>query len=379
MSQREPRRRPDRRHRAWVGDYTIQPENGGMISVFTHEYGHDLGLPDLYDTAGGGRERRQLVVDDGAEPSAGPTDDGHRRAGSDFGAWDKLQLGWLDYEIVAAGAGPHAIARPARVQHRRRPRPGRRLPEEARSHDRCHRRPAPRPGGAAKATTYPHDDASRDAAGGRLDADASGATGTSRTAAGPLRLRLRRGQRRHRLESDPRQHHQGGRGQRHRRHQRRLDPRRPSTCRRTPARRSACGSATPPTAPPAARASSPTTIKRHVGRRHAVHVRCRGLHRGLDAGRLLRGRCLGRPRRTTTTTSRRTATTSRSTSTCRPARTTSGRSTRTGHRRALPVPGRPAAQLLGHLGAGQTTYRVGLILADVKPCPTANDGTLCKR
>ena len=35
----------------WVGDYTIQPENGGL-SVFTHEYGHDLGLPDEYDTAG---------------------------------------------------------------------------------------------------------------------------------------------------------------------------------------------------------------------------------------------------------------------------------------------------------------------------------------
>ena len=34
----------------WVGNYTMQPENGGM-SVFAHEYGHDLGLPDLYDTA----------------------------------------------------------------------------------------------------------------------------------------------------------------------------------------------------------------------------------------------------------------------------------------------------------------------------------------
>ena len=36
----------------WVGKYTIQPENGG-VGVFTHEYGHDLGLPDLYDTSGG--------------------------------------------------------------------------------------------------------------------------------------------------------------------------------------------------------------------------------------------------------------------------------------------------------------------------------------
>ena len=34
----------------WVADYTMQPENGG-VSVFAHEYAHDLGLPDEYDTA----------------------------------------------------------------------------------------------------------------------------------------------------------------------------------------------------------------------------------------------------------------------------------------------------------------------------------------
>jgi immune inhibitor A len=36
----------------WIRDYTVEPENGG-IGVFAHEFGHDLGLPDYYDTQGG--------------------------------------------------------------------------------------------------------------------------------------------------------------------------------------------------------------------------------------------------------------------------------------------------------------------------------------
>jgi immune inhibitor A len=36
-----------------VSNYIVQPEDSG-VGVFAHEYGHDLGLPDLYDVAGGG-------------------------------------------------------------------------------------------------------------------------------------------------------------------------------------------------------------------------------------------------------------------------------------------------------------------------------------
>jgi immune inhibitor A len=34
----------------WIGPYTINPEDGG-IGVFCHEFAHDLGLPDEYDTS----------------------------------------------------------------------------------------------------------------------------------------------------------------------------------------------------------------------------------------------------------------------------------------------------------------------------------------
>jgi immune inhibitor A len=97
----------------WVGDYTIQPENGG-ISVFAHEYGHDLGLPDHYDTSGAPVENGVNWWTIMAQSRVSkPTDGGLGEQAADFGIWDKLQLGWLDYEIVAAGQnrtvelGPH--------------------------------------------------------------------------------------------------------------------------------------------------------------------------------------------------------------------------------------------------------------------------------
>ncbi|MBD8606084.1 immune inhibitor A [Aeromicrobium sp. CFBP 8757] len=83
----------------WVGDYTAQPENGGL-SVFVHEYGHDLGLPDDYDTSGGGDNSSEywtLMAQSrlNAKGEALGTRPG------DLGAWNKLQLGWLDYEAIA--------------------------------------------------------------------------------------------------------------------------------------------------------------------------------------------------------------------------------------------------------------------------------------
>ena len=85
----------------WVGDYTIQPENGGL-SVFVHEYGHDLGLPDAYDTSGGGDNSNEYWTLMAQSRLSGRGEPLGTRAG-DLGAWEKLQLGWLDYELVRAG------------------------------------------------------------------------------------------------------------------------------------------------------------------------------------------------------------------------------------------------------------------------------------
>ena len=98
----------------WVNDYTVQPENGGL-SVYAHEFAHDLGLPDLYDTSGN---------DGGAENSVGfwslmaqsrgtlPADSGIGDRPMPMGAWDKFSLGWLDYDVTRAGRSATHTLRP---------------------------------------------------------------------------------------------------------------------------------------------------------------------------------------------------------------------------------------------------------------------------
>ncbi|MFJ8753348.1 immune inhibitor A domain-containing protein [Streptomyces sp. NPDC102441] len=85
----------------WVGDYTAQPENGGL-GVFAHEYAHDLGLPDLYDTSGGGENSVGFwsLMSAGSWLGTGKGEIGNLPG--DMTAWDKLQLGWLDYDTAEA-------------------------------------------------------------------------------------------------------------------------------------------------------------------------------------------------------------------------------------------------------------------------------------
>jgi immune inhibitor A len=85
----------------WVGKYTIQPENGG-VGVFTHEFGHDLGLPDLYDTSGGENGTGfWTLMSSGSWMGDGTVDIGSKS--SHMGAWEKFQLGWLNYDVAYAG------------------------------------------------------------------------------------------------------------------------------------------------------------------------------------------------------------------------------------------------------------------------------------
>ncbi|MFD3444067.1 immune inhibitor A domain-containing protein [Microbacteriaceae bacterium 4G12] len=85
----------------WIRDYTTEPENGGL-GVFAHEYGHDLGLPDLYDTSGGENGTGfWTLMSSGSWLSHG--DGAIGTTPNHMGAWEKLQLGWLDYDVATAG------------------------------------------------------------------------------------------------------------------------------------------------------------------------------------------------------------------------------------------------------------------------------------
>ncbi|WP_323100973.1 immune inhibitor A domain-containing protein [Intrasporangium sp. YIM S08009] len=91
----------------WIGDYTVEPENGG-VGVFSHEFGHDLGLPDLYDTSGntGGAENSTgfwTLYSSGSYGSSGRPEDGIGSEPIPMSAYEKIFLGWSNYTVVPYG------------------------------------------------------------------------------------------------------------------------------------------------------------------------------------------------------------------------------------------------------------------------------------
>lgn len=104
----------------WVGDYTVQPENGGL-GVFAHEYAHDLGLPDLYDTSGTGESSVAYWSLMSSGSWLGKGEDAIGDSAGEMTAWDKLQLGWLDYETAeAAKVSKHTLSAAAESKAKRK-------------------------------------------------------------------------------------------------------------------------------------------------------------------------------------------------------------------------------------------------------------------
>jgi immune inhibitor A len=75
-----------------LSNYIVQPEDSG-VGVFAHEYGHDLGLPDLYDTTGGGESDIDFWDLMSSGSHSGPI---FQSIPAHMGIWDKWVLGWAD-------------------------------------------------------------------------------------------------------------------------------------------------------------------------------------------------------------------------------------------------------------------------------------------
>ena len=90
----------------WIGDYTVEPENGG-VGVFAHEFAHDLGIPDLYDTLAGGSQENSTgfwtVMSQGSYGNTGRPRDGIGNEPTQMSALEKILLGWSNLAVVNYG------------------------------------------------------------------------------------------------------------------------------------------------------------------------------------------------------------------------------------------------------------------------------------
>ena len=88
-----------------VWNYIVQPEDSG-VGVFAHEYGHDLGLPDLYDTSGNAESAVDFWDLMSTGSHSGPI---FQSIPTHMGLWDKWVLGWADPLILAPGSGARSV------------------------------------------------------------------------------------------------------------------------------------------------------------------------------------------------------------------------------------------------------------------------------
>lgn len=101
----------------WLGDYTTEPENGG-VGVFAHEFGHDLGLPDFYDTSGAATNSTAFwtLMSSGSWLGHGAAANaGIGTTPGLMGPEEKLFLGWLDYSTAQAGSTGDFVLNPSQL------------------------------------------------------------------------------------------------------------------------------------------------------------------------------------------------------------------------------------------------------------------------
>ncbi|WLQ08073.1 immune inhibitor A domain-containing protein [Arthrobacter oryzae] len=102
----------------WLGDYTTEPENGG-VGVFAHEFGHDLGLPDFYDTSGAATNSTAFwtLMSSGSWLGHGSAaNEGIGTTPGLMGPEEKRFLGWLDHSEVELGTSGDFVLNPSQLQ-----------------------------------------------------------------------------------------------------------------------------------------------------------------------------------------------------------------------------------------------------------------------
>ncbi|MDH2424066.1 immune inhibitor A domain-containing protein [Sphaerisporangium sp. TRM90804] len=82
-----------------ISNYIVQPEDSG-VGVFAHEYGHDLGLPDLYDATGAGDSDVEFWDLMSTGSHSGPI---FQSLPTHMGIWDKWVLGWANPKVLNPG------------------------------------------------------------------------------------------------------------------------------------------------------------------------------------------------------------------------------------------------------------------------------------
>ncbi|MEU6998491.1 immune inhibitor A domain-containing protein [Nonomuraea sp. NPDC046570] len=88
-----------------VSNYIVQPEDAG-VGVFAHEYGHDLGLPDLYDTSGAASSAVDFWDLMSSGSHSGPI---FQSMPTHMGLWDKWVLGWANPKVLNPGDGTKLV------------------------------------------------------------------------------------------------------------------------------------------------------------------------------------------------------------------------------------------------------------------------------